>query len=97
MQFPRYLLVVTESRKGHLVPISQERDPILGTDFPSSVEQETRVGSLNQLPLRLRAIRTRKEQELIHALYRMGFAAAMAASRLSALAQTLQKHQLDAE
>jgi hypothetical protein len=44
------------------------------------MEQETSASGLIQLPLRLRAIRTRKEQELIHALYKMGFEAAMAAT-----------------
>jgi hypothetical protein len=42
--------------------------------------------------LRLRAIRTRKEQELIHALYRMGFEAAMAAT--TPPAETRQQWQL---
>jgi len=55
------------------------------------VEQETRASGLIQLPLRLRAIRTRKEQELIHALYRMGFEAAMAATPPS---ETRQQWQL---
>jgi hypothetical protein len=41
--------------------------------------------------LRLRAIRTRKEQELIHALYRMGFAAAAMAASAS-LALVLLRH-----
>jgi len=56
------------------------------------VEQETRASGLIQLPLRLRAIRTRKEQELIHALYRMGFEAAMAATPPPA--ETRQQWQL---
>lgn len=78
---PPISLELIKSRKG---------DPIPGTDLGSSLEQETKSSGLIQLPLRLRAIRTRKEQELIHALYRMGLPTAMAAAAPLALAKTLQ-------